>query len=186
MSPGLLLRECKELWVPSLLLAAAHSLALRRLDSPAPNPPPTLFREEGGGFLRIWRQVKETWNLDGVWLRRPLLPVSISFPLPSLSLSLFALTLPPQGTELIARLGLSKGPVVGLVMEEQVRWQLRNPCGDGEACLEYLRSRLPEIEPAGIDAERSAPAASARRKGSKREGSEPQSQKQKLKEDSSR
>lgn len=50
-----------------------------------------------------------------------------------------------KGEELIDRLGLSRGPLVGAMMEEQVRWQLRFRSEDVSACCAYLEQRVPAV-----------------------------------------
>lgn len=54
-----------------------------------------------------------------------------------LLLSTIGITL-TQGSQLIERLGLKKGPAVGIVMEEQIRWQIRTRSTDVEECVRYL------------------------------------------------
>eukprot|EP00656_Telonema_subtile_P051248 TRINITY_DN6848_c0_g2_i2.p1 TRINITY_DN6848_c0_g2~~TRINITY_DN6848_c0_g2_i2.p1 ORF type:complete len:393 (-),score=80.89 TRINITY_DN6848_c0_g2_i2:184-1362(-) len=43
-----------------------------------------------------------------------------------------------DGKVLIERVRLPKGPVVGMVKQEQIRWQLDHPEGGAEECVEYL------------------------------------------------
>lgn len=43
-------------------------------------------------------------------------------------------------------LQLPKGPMVGKLMEEQTKWQIRHPGStDRAACLDYLRSIAPSL-----------------------------------------
>ena len=61
------------------------------------------------------------------------------------------------------RLGVAKGPSVGLLMEEQIRWQLRNRDGDAEACCAYLRQQLPLLLSPSADS--SSESGAAKRTG---------------------
>jgi hypothetical protein len=38
------------------------------------------------------------------------------------------------------RLAPWQGPLIGKVMEEQVRWQIQNPEGTSDACVEHLKA----------------------------------------------
>ncbi len=45
-----------------------------------------------------------------------------------------------QGSELMSRLSLPKGPVVGQVAEEQISWQIRTKCESVDECVAYLQT----------------------------------------------
>jgi hypothetical protein len=58
-----------------------------------------------------------------------------------------------QGNMLLEATGIQKGPLVGRLLDAQLRWQLRNPAGGGggaggagyaeeyqNACAEYLKT----------------------------------------------
>lgn len=54
-----------------------------------------------------------------------------------------------QGNRLVELLGLAKGPLMGRVLDAQVRWQLQYPAGTVQQCVENLRqavAALPAIE----------------------------------------
>ena len=65
-------------------------------------------------------------GLDGVWELRPLL----------------------DGNQLMTSIGLQRGPMVGKIMEAQLRWQLHNPQTDAatvEKCAAYLQEYLKSL-----------------------------------------
>merc|ERR1712226_1365756 len=43
-------------------------------------------------------------------------------------------------------LGLPKGPMIGIFLEEQVRWTLANPSGTKDAALEHLKKYHKQFE----------------------------------------
>jgi len=123
LTVGLLLRNLKDLWVTTLLVAAVAAIQSTNKtppSSPATAPPPaTVLR----AMLQFHRDV-HAQNLDGCWRERPLL----------------------DGRALIQSLDLPNGPVVGRYMQEQVQWMLRNPdggegggAGRREECEAYLK-----------------------------------------------
>mmetsp|Transcript_22244 Transcript_22244/g.31951 ORF Transcript_22244/g.31951 Transcript_22244/m.31951 type:complete len:285 (+) Transcript_22244:218-1072(+) len=112
---GMVLRTCKDLWRDCILLAAAYSLALPGVDS-------SKVSNIIAGFGEMLKEI-EKMGLDGIWNMKPLL----------------------NGSELIRILGLPKGPAVGLLMEEQTRWQLRECSEDVNALCEYLKEKAPEL-----------------------------------------
>ena len=73
-------------------------------------------------YERFKDSVKEM-GLEDCWLSPPLL----------------------KGKEVMAKLGIKPGPVVGLIVEEQVKWQLGNPEGTAEECLAHLSTFYGEL-----------------------------------------
>ena len=47
-----------------------------------------------------------------------------------------------DGKTLLSHLGLKKGPQVGKLLENQLRWQMRNLNGTSEECLNYLKTLI--------------------------------------------
>ncbi|CAE7507000.1 unnamed protein product, partial [Symbiodinium microadriaticum] len=142
---GVVLRQCKELWRSAVLIACSVDLAedesLFAEDTRPHLRPDTVFDfthcdEEmygGSSFLRaislryqdmeIIRKyqhlfsVVERLGLDGVWTAPALF----------------------DGNELCSQLGVPRGPQLGVLVDKQFRWQLRNPMGQREECLNALR-----------------------------------------------
>jgi hypothetical protein len=80
----------------------------------------------------LFQQAIETLGLNDLWDLKPLLDVSRN------SLTYFRNSF-VQGNEMCTQLGISKGPLLGLLKEEQFRWQLQNPCGSAVECCNFLR-----------------------------------------------
>jgi hypothetical protein len=51
-----------------------------------------------------------------------------------------------NGKQLISHLGLKPGPIMGKVLQEQVKWQLGHPDGSKEECAAYLASVYADLE----------------------------------------
>lgn len=128
---GSLLRTCKDLWRDCLVLACAYSIAqLSGASSVAQHIVPhsrgpvvlplSVSGEAKEVILKFSKLQQDiiALQLDNVWLLKPLL----------------------DGTQLMERLGLKKGPGVGTIIEEQMRWQIRTRSTDVEECVKYLLS----------------------------------------------
>lgn len=103
---GLLLRNTKELWVTSLMLATI--LKLREQE--------TLGQHWTKISQRVYAEIVDM-DLDYCWKMKPLL----------------------NGRSIIQMFELPFGPVVGVYLEEQVRWMLMNPEGTAEESEKHLR-----------------------------------------------
>ena len=64
---------------------------------------------------QLYRKIVSDFNLDQCWKMKPLL----------------------DGKVLQETFG--RGPIVGLYMQEQIRWMLANPTGTADECLEHLK-----------------------------------------------
>jgi len=141
---GICLRNCRGMWRGALALACAHELATTGIASSSPTSafdPIFVAAITGHNFgstegslitdafiserhvqdtISRYRRLKQQileWRLDEVWLLKPLL----------------------NGNALAESVGLKKGPLIGVVCEEQIRWQLRNPHGTLEECIDHLK-----------------------------------------------
>lgn len=110
LQAGLLLRDTKDMWVTTLVLATI-----------------TLIRQqqhEQFGTDSTWYKRAKKWysfitidlNLDGCWKLKPIL----------------------DGKEMIELLDIPRGPLVGIYAKEQTDWILMNPQGTAEECREHL------------------------------------------------
>jgi tRNA nucleotidyltransferase (CCA-adding enzyme) len=119
---GLLIREARELWVATMLVATVLVLRQEERAMNQPSDVPSLPSLAISHWLQVladfYQLVKVGYQLDQCWLERPLL----------------------DGKAIKNYLQLSNGPIVGTFMDAQVRWMLQNPGGTREGCLDYLRS----------------------------------------------
>lgn len=72
----------------------------------------------------LYHAIAGVLGLDGCWRARPHL----------------------DGGELLRRLGLSRGPLVGVYLEDQARWMLLHPAGTKEECAAHLEECKRERE----------------------------------------
>lgn len=68
-------------------------------------------------YENIYQLITTTYNLDKCWTISPLI----------------------NGKELSSLLHINKGPVVGVYLEEQIKWMLIHPDGDRGGCIDYLK-----------------------------------------------
>lgn len=132
----------KEQWPLSLLLAAAADIAPALYPAaPPPQPPPSAARGSGSSIepplppvpsaaeltAAAWPPcvayarlgaLAQSWRLDGCWGLKPLL----------------------EGHRLMAEFPGWKGPRLGRLVDEQMRWQLLHPDGVAADCLAHLRA----------------------------------------------
>ena len=126
LEAGLLLRTCKELWPTCLLLA---TVVLMGEETETSSSSSSDERGDGDEWIQVgnavWAKIVAL-GLDECWKRKPLL----------------------DGKAVIRALNIPKGPQVGQLLEEQVRWMLQNPSGttaDCEAHLKVFKSRLEKV-----------------------------------------
>lgn len=129
---GYLLRKAQTMWRECLLFACAVELASKHNWDPAAyvinRGAVSDFTLDSGdiALIRRYRALEDHielgLSLDDCWSTPPLL----------------------DGTCMISELGLKKGPLVGVAMEEQVSWMLANPLGDRAALVLHLRSFMSE------------------------------------------
>ena len=74
-------------------------------------------------FLLLYEIIVH-YDLDECWRQRPLL----------------------DGKAMIKSLGLKNGPVVGIYMNEQIKWMLRHPNGTKDECIIYLKEKKADVE----------------------------------------
>lgn len=126
---GLLIRQTKEYWVTALLLATVLLLRQQQLKSTTVQASTVENDKQQQQQQKVvavdWLEVGNTayqiilqLDLDGCWKMRPLL----------------------DGKAVIDALYLSRGPNVGVYMEEQVHWMLQHPKGTRDECLQHLQS----------------------------------------------
>jgi tRNA nucleotidyltransferase (CCA-adding enzyme) len=85
-----------------------------------------LVRRKGEDMSMDWGARANEWyttimdglELDGCWTMRPLM----------------------NGKELMEKLGLDKGPEVGIYNQEQLHWMLMNPSGTLQDCITFLKT----------------------------------------------
>lgn len=146
---GMLLRTCKDLWCACLLLTCAYAMAQGSVDmsnGTGVNNACTarvghIFSDVSLDYLPKYtvhtirryaglQMLIEVSGLNRVWDMKPLL----------------------DGSQMIQALGLSPkqiGPLVGKLLDQQVRWQLRNGYIGGDLsahqveCIEFLKQHMP-------------------------------------------
>lgn len=137
---GMLIRECKEHWKDALYLSCAYELAISSI---ARQTAPTEVSKQSSEdsiqlqiqdvtisansieIIQRYQCLQHLWanilDLENVYETKPIF----------------------DGTELIALIPLlKKGPLVGKIMDEQVRWMLRHPEGGKENLISFLQSTL--------------------------------------------
>lgn len=133
LQAGLLLNSLKEHWVTCLLTAAAWEIRTQgRLDSEqdgaqwSTSPATSISDDEPS--RELYRAIVGDLNLDECWRVKPHL----------------------NGKEIIKELGLPKGPIVGVYIDDQTRWMLLNPEGTKEECKAHLQERKKGREQLGF------------------------------------
>ncbi len=120
---GLSVRALKDFWLDAIVVACAWELCNGKegegedgedamlSDLAKSNSDATLRR-----YIALKNRVEELC-LDGVWHMQPLM----------------------NGKDLMEKLGIPRGPRVGEVLHEQVKWQLSHPNGRADDFEEYFR-----------------------------------------------
>eukprot|EP00984_Skeletonema_dohrnii_P013797 scaffold5751_cov115-Skeletonema_dohrnii-CCMP3373.AAC.2 len=122
---GLLLRSLKEHWVTCLLAASAWEMrSCQRLGENNSGDSTFNGATDELPSRHFYRAIVGELALDECWKVRPHL----------------------NGKEIIKELGLPKGPLVGMYIEDQTRWMLLNPFGSRDACVAHLVVRKKERE----------------------------------------
>ena len=128
---GLLLRSLKEHWVTCLITAAAWEIRtyqrLHENEAEEYVSSAAISMEEPS--RELYRAIIEDLALDECWKAHPHL----------------------NGQEIIKELSLPCGPLVGVYLDDQIRWMLLNPDGTKEQCLTHLQQCRREREDACID-----------------------------------
>mmetsp|Transcript_3768 Transcript_3768/g.8028 ORF Transcript_3768/g.8028 Transcript_3768/m.8028 type:complete len:959 (-) Transcript_3768:1082-3958(-) len=122
---GLLLRSLKEHWVTCLLTATAWEMrSCHRLEENSSGDSTSTGAIDELPSRHFYRAIVDELDLDECWKVRPHL----------------------NGKEIIKELGLPKGPLVGMYIEDQTRWMLLNPKGSRDECMAHLVERKRERE----------------------------------------
>ncbi|KAK1737288.1 tRNA nucleotidyltransferase/poly(A) polymerase family protein [Skeletonema marinoi] len=122
---GLLLRSLKEHWVTCLLTASAWEMrSCHRLEENSSGDSTSTGAIDELPSRHFYRAIVGELDLDECWKVRPHL----------------------NGKEIIKELGLPKGPLVGMYIEDQTRWMLLNPKGSRDECMAHLAERKRERE----------------------------------------
>jgi len=122
---GLLLRALKEHWVTCLLTAAAWEIrSQQRLDEQDAQGTTATSIPDDQPSREFYRAIVDDLDLDECWRVPPHL----------------------NGKEIIKELSLPKGPLVGVYLDDQIRWMLLNPEGAKEQCRTHLQERKRERE----------------------------------------
>merc|ERR1712151_393224 len=127
---GLLLRQLKDLWRITLILATIaeihypfflqdnnNTLSSSLKSYTKSNEHTTNKNKYISSYENIYQLITTTYNLDKCWTISPLI----------------------NGKELLSLLHINKGPVVGVYLEEQIKWMLIHPDGDRGGCIDYLK-----------------------------------------------
>jgi hypothetical protein len=154
---GMLIRECKEHWMDALSIACAYELAAE-----------SIIRDHSSADTSMKDSIHSRITLLNHDMTTELLPSSLLIEDIVLSAKSIATIQRYQclqylwanilhlehahemkamidGTELIALLPtLKKGPLVGKMMDEQIRWMLRYPEGSKEELVRFLQTVLGE------------------------------------------
>jgi len=133
LTGGLFVRSCKHLWKDTILLAAASELSeisLRNISSnniggyrmhayDGPIVENIILTNIEIDIIKKYMKLEDDIELAGLsdaYLMKPLL----------------------DGKELMDTVGIKSGPLVGKVIDAQVRWQLNHPLGTKNECISYL------------------------------------------------
>eukprot|EP00581_Thalassiosira_minuscula_P014890 CAMPEP_0183726666 /NCGR_PEP_ID=MMETSP0737-20130205/23879_1 /TAXON_ID=385413 /ORGANISM="Thalassiosira miniscula, Strain CCMP1093" /LENGTH=965 /DNA_ID=CAMNT_0025958077 /DNA_START=248 /DNA_END=3145 /DNA_ORIENTATION=- len=128
---GMLLRSLKEHWITCLLTAAAWEIrtqergGLQKQQTDAAQAPVVdnaVLAEQPS--RELYHAIVDTLKLDECWCIKPHL----------------------DGKAMIRELGLPKGPIVGVYLDDQTRWMLLHPDGTREQCKSHLHERKRERE----------------------------------------
>uniref|UniRef100_A0A7S1D858 tRNA nucleotidyltransferase/poly(A) polymerase RNA and SrmB- binding domain-containing protein n=1 Tax=Cyclophora tenuis TaxID=216820 RepID=A0A7S1D858_CYCTE len=111
LEAGLLLRSTRELWVTALWVAVVLQKWRQGNEQQQQQQ-----RDWSAAGKAMQEQIQVSLQLDHCWKMRPML----------------------DGRALIQALNLPKGPIVGLFMEEQIKWMLLHPDGTKEDCQDHL------------------------------------------------
>ena len=125
LETGMLLREVRELWVTLLLQATVSEMRVIEL-SDGKSCPAGSTADDALQTARDFYRAVRAEGLDGCWRNRPLI----------------------NGSEIMAQLGVPRGPEVSAYIQEQIEWMLLNPNGSKDECELHLRNvkRKREIE----------------------------------------
>jgi len=114
---GLILRECKELWVTALVLASVVVAAAANNNDKEQEEEEKVSRVVVERTKQCYKEIVEIHALDQCWKTKPLM----------------------DGRAIIKVLGLPRnGPKVGEYMKEQIKWMLQYPHGTREELEAYL------------------------------------------------
>jgi len=133
LTGGLFVRSCKHLWKDTILLAAASEISeisFRNISSnniggyrihayDGPIVENVILTNIEIDIIKKYMKLEDDIELAGLsdaYLMKPLL----------------------DGKELMDTVGIKSGPLVGKVIDAQVRWQLNNPLGTKSECISYL------------------------------------------------
>ena len=117
LETGMLLREVRELWVTLLLQATVSEMRVIEL-SDGKSCPAGSTADDALQTARDFYRAVRAEGLDGCWRNRPLI----------------------NGAEIMAQLGVPKGPEVSTYIQEQIQWMLLNPNGSKDECELHLRN----------------------------------------------
>ncbi len=120
---GLSVRALKDFWGDAIVVACAWELCHGNgkegedgEDAKPSDPAKNNSNATLGRYIALKMRVEELC-LDGVWHMQPLM----------------------NGKDLMEKLGIPRGPRVGEVLHEQVKWQLSHPNGRADDFEEYFR-----------------------------------------------
>jgi len=131
LEAGLVIRETKELWVTTLLLACIVKMREQDL---------SMASSDAVDWIKLTASAYKTilsLNLEECWKTKPLL----------------------NGKAVIAALNLPRGPEVSSYLEEQARWMLLNPDGTPEQVEQHLHSIKRQREAEGSNGDSCQPAS---------------------------
>ena len=117
LETGMLLREVRELWVTLLLQATVSEMRVIEL-SDGKSCPAGSTADDALQTARDFYRAVRAEGLDGCWRNRPLI----------------------NGSEIMAQLGVPRGPEVSAYIQEQIEWMLLNPNGSKDECELHLRN----------------------------------------------
>jgi len=144
---GLLLRQLKDLWLVTLILATIveiHNPFFEFIQTKGnaiqdqqellqSYSNSTLYQATKEKYMSIYENIHNlitsTYDLDKCWNIHPLI----------------------NGKELFSLLHIQKGPVVGTYLDEQMKWMLQYPDGNKEDCIEYLKELRERRNLDGLD-----------------------------------
>lgn len=124
LETGLMMRATGPMWILAVVvdycMVASGADALPAPQSDAPSMDAASAHWWRDVYSRFIRYILHVERLDRVWEMKPLL----------------------NGKELSSLLELKPGPVLGVVNERAIAWQLEHPAGSSEELLMYLKQTL--------------------------------------------
>lgn len=134
---GISFRRCRNDWKIAFIMALANTLVLCDTASSSSSPAPTSFPGLSDRYDKYFNDFSfKSSHLQIIAEYSKMLNAMSIMDVESL------LNLQPifDGNSLQSSLSVKRGPQIGKLLEEQLKWQMRNPNGSKEDCLIFLQN----------------------------------------------